>query len=130
GGKHFFGVVVDNGEHPLQAGAVELGDEPEHLFDLLPHPWVGGSPELVDDRFDTVADHPQVHLLRSPRRTQISGMPVGECTFFSTFPLPRYMCTPHGRQGSKLRTVRMMSMPLKFSTLFSSKIGVFITASS
>jgi hypothetical protein len=33
------------------------------------------------------------------------------------------MCTPHGRQGSKLRTVRMMSMPLKFSLEFSSKIG-------
>ena len=25
------------------------------------------------------------------------------------------MCTPHGRHGSKLRTARMMSMPLKLS---------------
>ena len=35
------------------------------------------------------------------------------------------MCTPHGRHGSKLRTARMMSMPLKLSGPFSSKIGVF-----
>ena len=48
---------------------------------------------------------------------------VGECNLSSVFPLPRYMCTPQGRHGSKLRTVRMMSMPLKFSRLFSSKIG-------
>jgi hypothetical protein len=33
------------------------------------------------------------------------------------------MCTPHGRHGSKLRTVRITSMPLKFSRPFSSKIG-------
>ncbi len=56
--------------------------------------------------------------------------PVGVCTTFFTRPLPRYMCTPHGRHGSKLRTARMMSMPLKFSGPFSSKIGVFCTASS
>ena len=37
---------------------------------------------------------------------------------------------PHGMQGSKLRTVRIMSMPLKLSGPFSSKIGVCITASS
>ncbi len=55
---------------------------------------------------------------------------VGECILRRTLPLPRYMWTPHGRQGSKLRTARMMSMPLKFSRSFSSKIGVFITASS
>ena len=48
---------------------------------------------------------------------------VGECNRSKVFPLPRYMCTPHGRHGSKLRTVRMMSMPLKCSRSFSSKIG-------
>ena len=58
------------------------------------------------------------------------GTPVGECSLRSTFPSPRYMWTPHGRQGSKLRTARMMSMPLKSSIAFSSKIGVFMTASS
>ena len=25
---------------------------------------------------------------------------MGECTFSSTLPLPRYMCTPQGRHGS------------------------------
>ena len=55
---------------------------------------------------------------------------VGVWMTFLTRPLPVYMCTPHGRQGSKLRTARMMSTPLKFSALFSSKIGVFWTASS
>jgi len=62
---------------------------------------------------------------------QVARMAViGECTFSSTLPLPRYMCTPHGRHGSKLRTARMMSIPLNWSGGFSSKIGVFCTASS
>ena len=55
---------------------------------------------------------------------------VGVCICSTTFPPPVYMCTPHGRHGSKLRTARMMSMPLKLSGGFSSKIGVFCTASS
>jgi hypothetical protein len=55
---------------------------------------------------------------------------IGEWWVSSTFPLPRYMWTPQGRQGSKLRTARMMSMPLNLSGPFSSKIGVFCTASS
>ncbi len=55
---------------------------------------------------------------------------VGEWRTEISLPLPRYMCTPQGRHGSKLRTVRMMSMPLKVSGPFSSKIGVFWTASS
>ena len=40
------------------------------------------------------------------------------------------MCTPQGRQGSKLRTARMMSTPLNSFGPFSSKIGVFWIASS
>src|SRR5580692_9052893 len=55
---------------------------------------------------------------------------IGECLVSSTFPLPRYICTPQGRQGSKLRTARIISIPLNFSGPFSSKIGVFCTASS
>ncbi len=47
--------------------------------------------------------------IRGRRRT------VGECTRSSSRPSPRYMWTPHGRHGSKLRTVRMMSIPLKLS---------------
>ena len=45
-------------------------------------------------------------------------------------PSPVYMWTPHGRHGSKLRTARMMSTPLKLSGPFSSNMGVFCTASS
>ena len=55
---------------------------------------------------------------------------MGEWCVSNVFPFPRYMCTPHGRQGSKLRTARMMSIPLNLSGPFSSKIGVFCTASS
>src|SRR6201999_2106403 len=55
---------------------------------------------------------------------------IGEWRVSRTLPSPRYMWTPQGRHGSKLRTARMMSMPLKFSGPFSSKMGVFCTASS
>src|SRR4029077_16999154 len=55
---------------------------------------------------------------------------IGECLVSSTFPSPRYICTPQGKQGSKLRTARMISIPLNLSGPFSSKIGVFCTASS
>src|ERR1700761_8165397 len=55
---------------------------------------------------------------------------IGECRVWRTLPSPRYMCTPQGRQGSKLRTARIMSMPLNLSGPFSSKSGVFCTASS
>jgi hypothetical protein len=55
---------------------------------------------------------------------------IGEWFVSRTLPLPRYMCTPQGRQGSKLLTARMISMPLKLSGPFSSKMGVFCTASS
>ena len=41
-----------------------------------------------------------------------------------------FASTPHGKHGSKLRTARMMSIPLKWSGPFSSKMGVFWTASS
>ena len=69
-------------------------------------------------------------LALSQARSSALATWVGEWTFRSTLPLPRYMCTPQGRQGSKLRTARMISMPLKFSRVFSSKMGVSITASS
>ena len=72
-----------------------------------------------------------------PTRLRLATCLVGEtgkgggvCFFCNILPLPRYMWTPHGRHGSKLRTARMMSMPLNLSGPFSSKIGVFCTASS
>src|SRR5215831_1822341 len=55
---------------------------------------------------------------------------MGECRVSRVFPFPRYICTPQGRHGSKLRTALMMSMPRKLSGPFSSKMGVFCTASS
>ena len=56
---------------------------------------------------------------------------IGECSSTrSSLPSPVNMCTPQGRHGSKLRTVRMMSMPLKSSMSFSSKMGCPLTASS
>ena len=60
----------------------------------------------------------------------IYAIAVGVCITLRTLPPPVYMCTPHGRQGSNERTARMMSMPLNLSGPFSSKIGVFCTASS
>src|SRR5205814_10161692 len=77
--------------------------------------------QLVDGR-DELPDLRVLHQWTPPN--------IGWCTFLSVRPLPRYMCTPQGRHGSKLRTARMMSMPLKLSGPFSSKIGVFCTASS
>src|SRR6185312_15327318 len=67
--------------------------------------------------------------LRAHAHSPVSDW-VGECSTSSFLPPPRYMCTPHGRQGSKLRTVRITSMPLKCSRSLSSKIGWPCTASS
>ena len=50
-------------------------------------------------------------IATSDRRSSVAG----ECILCSGLPSPRYMCTPQGRHGSKLRTARMMSMPLKSS---------------
>src|SRR5579875_1720261 len=65
----------------------------------------------------------------SPHLPYCTRPKVGECTTCSSLPLPRYICTPQGRHGSKLRTARIISMPLNLSGPFSSKIGVFWTAS-
>ena len=70
------------------------------------------------------------HLRNFLLRPQASRPNIGECRVSRTLPPPSYMCTPQGRHGSKLRTARMMSMPLNLSRPFSSKIGVFCTASS
>ena len=79
---------------------------------------------LGADRFGSLGGH-------SSRSGRAQDIPVGVWVTFRTWP-PRwlYMWTPHGRHGSKLRTARMMSTPLNFSGPFSSKIGVFCTASS
>ena len=115
---------------PLQAGPVQLDHQPHDLLGDLGGAGVGGA-DLAEQLLD-----PRPDRRRSLPLTRPHGRPlplvsiVGECSFFTTLPLPRYMWTPQGRHGSKLRTARMMSMPLNFSGGFSSKIGVFWTASS
>ena len=98
------GLLVERREDPLEALAVE----PDELLRL--------GRELVRALGQVAHQH----------------IPVGVCTTLRTFPLPvvGYMWTPHGRHGSKEWTARMMSTPLKSSGPFSSKIGVFCTASS
>ena len=114
------GGRLERPEDPLQALAVQPEDRRHQLL---------GRPARLDvgDRLEA-----RSQLLEALDRLRYGHQqsPVGVCTTFLTWPLPRYMCTPQGRQGSKLRTARMMSMPLKFSGPFSSKIGVFCTASS
>ncbi len=126
----------DGRDDSLQAVAVHRDHRGDELRGEPPRPRIG---ELL---------HPRRELLHS--REQLRGRrggalgdhrpggrdgghqanAVGVCITFRTRPPPVYMCTPHGRHGSKERTARMMSMPLKLSGPFSSKIGVFWTASS
>ena len=116
------GRRVEGADDPLQPLPVQL----EHGGDQL----LGQLARLdVVDRLEA-RDQVLEPLDRGRRGDRHQHIPVGVCSTFLTRPLPRYMCTPHGRHGSKLRTARMMSIPLKFSGPFSSKIGVFCTASS
>ena len=112
---------------PGKPGAIQLADELQELDGLVEHSGVDPSLELVELALDGVADRSVVPHAQAKSSWLYM---VGEWTLFSTWPLPRYMWTPHGRHGSKLRTVRMMSMPLKWSRSFSSKIGQPCTASS
>src|SRR5207249_173328 len=125
--------------------ALQLEQKAQQFLDLGRHTAVGHARELVHQRVDAIAGQSQVRSIGHAGLPRVRGsrarVPawvvysivlsiVGECRFSSTLPLPRYMCTPHGRHGSKLRTVRMMSMPLNVSGGFSSKMGVPCTASS
>src|SRR5579862_4638131 len=103
----------------------------DDLFDSFPHRRTRHRANLLEQRLDSCAQLAQLLLIfATTHQSSTVFIIVGEWIFFSTFPLPTYMCTPHGRHGSKLRTVRIMSMPLNLSGPFSSKIGVFCTASS
>ena len=133
-GRRFLRRELDD---PFEPAAVELGDQPQQLLCDRARRGLG---RCRAARRGAARSGP-----RRPEGSAVAWAPpgssgqlasvgsatwVGECSFFSVFPLPRYMWTPHGRHGSKLRTARMMSMPLKCSRSFSSKIGVFMTASS
>ena len=121
-------AVVEDFQDPGQSGAVQV----RHLADQFLRAAAGHRPagsEGVEETFDPVAGLPRPVLARHGSYSPVRVW-VGECSFSRVWPLPRYMWTPQGRQGSKLRTVRMMSMPLKCSRSFSSKIGWPCTASS
>ena len=117
------GLVHDR-QNPLQPGAVQVGHQPDQFLGALPRHDPAGR-TCLQQRVDPVPGGPEIRRrARGPWGSRYSATySVGECIRSSFLPPPRYMCTPHGRHGSKLRTVRMMSMPLKCSRSFSSKIG-------
>ena len=115
-----------------QTRAVEIGDLADQLLGALPG---DGATGRSWRRAGSGSDRPLCASASSVAESSGSDDPAAICSFpgdglgggvqhlQASCPSPRYMCTPHGRHGSKLRTVRMMSMPLKFSRSFSSKIG-------
>src|SRR5262249_53492295 len=111
--------------HRRDRAVVELGVD-------LPGDLVGGELEPLQRRLDLDHDPGTVRDDRVPGHSTPSCPPnaAGEWIRCTMRPLPRLMWTPHGRHGSKLRTVRMMSMPLNLSRGLSSKIGCPCTASS
>ncbi len=125
---------VQDVEDALDAGAVQVGDDAhEFLGPLAGDRAAGGTGD--EQGFNPITRRLKIKrrvigLLRLDHGYSPVTDCVGECSFCTDLPSPRYMCTPQGRQGSKLRTVRMMSMPLKCSRSFSSKIGWPWTASS
>ena len=120
-------AVGDVSGHAGEPLAVQVEQGAHQLGRDLACDRVGEGLDLLEQHLDPLA--PVRVLCRSVHRHECSPN-IGEWTFLSVLPFPRYMCTPHGRHGSKLRTARMMSMPRKSSWLFSSKIGWPITASS
>lgn len=126
------GGVGQQVEEAGQAGAVEVHEGADQFLGRLRGTRAAAGGQPVQHFLDPASGPFRVDGARgrggahppSPLR------PVGTCIDFTVLPPPTYMWTPQGRQGSKLRTARMMSMPLKFSGVFSSKIGVFCTASS
>ena len=126
-------LIADGPHDRLKPRAVEADKAGDEFLGDVGRLRARPGPEFGEQRLDARPSLPGVNLpgVRWRRPCQIASvMPVGECVVLSTLPPPRYMCTPQGRHGSKLRTARMMSMPLKLSGGFSSKIGVFCTASS
>ena len=119
----------DRVHDPRQAVAVHRDHGSDELLCERPCPRIC---ELVDPIGQVLDPVEQLGARRARLRRLHSRQlnPVGVWITLRTRPDPAYMCTPHGRHGSKLRTARMMSMPLKLSGPFSSKIGVFCTASS
>ena len=125
-------LVGEPRHDPLESGAVERDDGGDQLLGAFGDRLVAESREFVEQALDAVRQRGDVEFAAPVPASCQYGLTAtaGEWTCSTLPPLPVYMCTPHGRQGSKLRTARMMSMPLNRSGGFSSKIGVFCTASS
>jgi hypothetical protein len=140
GGDLLAGLPVggEGAEDLLQARALHLDDRRHELLGHLSGGRVARSVELRLQFLHTSdqvlgghrADAASLRGSRLSRHRYLYAIAVGVCWTFVTLPPPVYMCTPHGRQGSNERTARMMSTPLNLSGPFSSKIGVFCTASS
>ena len=114
-------LIVHDRENAFETVAVDRDDGSNELL----CPTRGPGAAFVPRR------NPQA--VRLPGRSRDRPYPngaIGEWTVSILLSSPRYMCTPQGKHGSKLRTARMMSMPLNASGPFSSRIGVFCTASS
>jgi hypothetical protein len=124
-------------EESFQPGPVEIGDQGDQILPALLGHWprrAQGTQQAIDPLAGLAEMIKRGGLslsksvvepfdgLRAHAHSPVTDW-VGECSSSSFLPPPRYMCTPHGRQGSKLRTVRITSMPLKCSRSFSSKIG-------
>src|ERR1700733_6683303 len=125
-------------DHALEGRAVQFYDGLHEFKRDGPQLRVTGTVEPRDQLLDAFGVDPELALFCNTRccvyacrHHSCPATPnMGEWRVSKTFPLPRYMCTPQGKHGSKLRTARMMSMPLNLSGPFSSKMGVFCTASS
>src|SRR6185437_5040233 len=124
--RQAIGRIAGEFENPFQAKCVQVEYGLHQAARRFPRGRVRQGLQRRDQRLD-----PTQRLPKLRGHDLFPGAPnAGTWRSWISFPPPRYMCTPQGRQGSKLRTVRMMSMPLKLSRSFSSKIGVSSTASS
>src|SRR4029079_2742774 len=104
-------------DDPGQPLAVEAEERAHGLHALLTRLRIGQRLDFLEERLQPA------YLLAVFHGGHECWAPnIGECTCLSVLPSPKYMCTPQGRHGSKLRTARMMSIPRKLSWSFSSKI--------
>ncbi len=109
-----------------QPGPVVVDEHADQVLSGGRGPFSALASELSQQRLDALADLLGLTAQQcSPQIASVCCIIAGLWMVWIVLPGPRYMCTPHGRHGSKLRTARMMSMPLKLSGEFSSKIGVF-----
>ena len=121
------GDVVDEPREPL---SIEVEQGLHDLHRRLPDDGVGKRLQALEEGVDLRDPLACLGVVHVDPSQPCCAPNIGLCTCLIVRPLPRYMCTPHGRHGSKLRTARMMSMPRNASWPFSSKMGWPVTASS